>query len=72
MLIFGCRVFKRLMLQKCFRINSDPELEKQINDRLSCKKFLQLLLDKPSPDHFTFSRPVRLEISRKIVLYFTL
>jgi len=44
------------MLQKWFRINSDPELENQINDRLSFKKFLQLPLDKPSPDHSTFSR----------------
>jgi IS5 family transposase len=44
------------MLQKWFRINSDPELENQINDRLSFKRFLQLPLDKPSPDHSTFSR----------------
>ena len=44
------------MLQKWFRINSDPEPENQINDRLSFKKFLQLPLDKPSPDHSTFSR----------------
>ena len=49
-------LFKCLMLQKWFRIKSDPELENQINDRLSFKKFLQLPLDKPSPDHSTFSR----------------
>ncbi|MEE4605188.1 MAG: transposase [Desulfobacteraceae bacterium] len=49
-------LFKCLLLQKWFRINSDPELENQINDRLSFKKFLQLPLDKPSPDHSTFSR----------------
>jgi IS5 family transposase len=49
-------LFKCLMLQKWFHINSDPELENQINDRLSFKKFLQLPLDKPSPDHSTFSR----------------
>ena len=49
-------LFKCLMLQKWFRINSDPELENQINDRLSFKKFLQLPLYKPSPDHSTFSR----------------
>jgi hypothetical protein len=30
LLLFNC-----LMLQKWFRINSDPELENQINDRLS-------------------------------------
>jgi IS5 family transposase len=49
-------LFKCLMLQKWFRINSDPELENQINDRLSFKKFLGLPLSKPSPDHSTFSR----------------
>jgi len=49
-------LFKCLLLLKWFRINSDPELENQINDRLSFKKFLRLSLSKPSPDHFTFSR----------------
>ena len=49
-------LFKCMMLQKWFRINSDPELENQINDRLSFKKFLGLSLSKPSPDHSTFSR----------------
>ena len=49
-------LFKCLMLQKWFRINSDPELENQINDRLSFKKFLRLSFSNPSPDHSTFSR----------------
>lgn len=60
-------LFKYLLLQKWFRpstifrtyginINSDPELENQINDRWSSKEFLQLPLSKPSPDHSTFSR----------------
>jgi IS5 family transposase len=49
-------LFKCLLLQKWFRIISDPELESQINDRISFKSFLQLPLDKPSPDHSTFSR----------------
>jgi IS5 family transposase len=49
-------LFKCLILQKRFRINSDPALENQINERLSFKKFLQLPLDKQSPNHFTFSR----------------
>ncbi len=49
-------LFKCLMLQKWFRIKSDPELENQINDRLSFKEFLQLPLSKPSPDHSTCSR----------------
>ncbi len=33
-------LFKCLLLQKWFRIPSDPELESQINDRISFKKFL--------------------------------
>jgi len=37
-------------------IDSDPELETQINDRISFKKFLGLSLDDPTPDHSTFSR----------------
>jgi len=49
-------LLKCLLLQKWFRIQSDPELENQINDRISFKKFLGLPLDKPSPDHSTFSR----------------
>src|SRR5512136_804511 len=35
-------LFKCLLLQKWFRIQSDPELENQINDRLSFKTFLGL------------------------------
>jgi len=49
-------LLKCLLLQKWFRIPSDPELENQINDRISFKKFLSLPLDTPSPDHSTFSR----------------
>ena len=49
-------LLKSLLLQKWFRIPSDPELENQINDRISFKKFLGLPLDRPSPDHSTFSR----------------
>jgi len=49
-------LFKCMLLQKWFSINSDPELENQINDRLSFKKFLGLSFGKPSPDHSTFSR----------------
>ncbi len=49
-----------MMLQKWFRVQSDPELKNQINDRLSFKKFLDLPfsepISKPSPDHSTFSR----------------
>ena len=49
-------LLKGMLLQKWFRIPSDPELENQINDRISFKKFLGLTLDKPSPDYSTFSR----------------
>ena len=49
-------LLKSMLLQKWFRIPSDPELENQINDRISFKKFLGPPLDKPSPDHSTFSR----------------
>ena len=49
-------LFKCLLLQKWFRIPSDPELENQINDRLSFKRFLGLPFSKPSPDFSTFSR----------------
>jgi IS5 family transposase len=49
-------LMKCMLLQKWFRIPSDPELETQINDRISFKKFLGLTLDIPSPDHSTFSR----------------
>jgi IS5 family transposase len=57
-------LFKCMLIQKWFRINSDPELETQINDRLSFKKFLHLSFSKPSPDHSTFSR-FRNRLSKK-------
>ena len=49
-------LFKALLLQKWFKISSDPELESQINDRISFKKFLGISIDELSPDHSTFSR----------------
>jgi len=49
-------LLKGLLLQKWYRIDSDPELENQINDRISFKKFLGMPMDEPSPDHCTFSR----------------
>ena len=49
-------LFKCLLLQKWFRIQSDPELENQINDRLSFKTFLGLAFSQPAQDHSTFSR----------------
>ena len=49
-------LLKCLLIQQWFHIDSDPELETQINDRISFKKFLGLSFDQPSPDHSTFSR----------------
>ena len=49
-------LFKRLLLQKWFRIQSDPELENKINDRLSFKTFLCIAFSQPAHDHSTFSR----------------
>lgn len=49
-------LLKGLLLQKWYKIESDPELENQINDRVSFKKFLGLSFNLPSPDHSTFSR----------------
>ena len=49
-------LLKCLLLQQWFRIDSDPELETQINDRISFKKFLGLPMDQPAPDHSTCSR----------------
>jgi len=60
-------LFKTLLLQKWFRIPSDPELESQINDRISFKKFLNLPFDMQSPDHSTFSR-FRSRLSKKALI----
>ena len=60
-------LFKCLLLQKWFRISSDPELESHINDRISFKKFLKLPFDIPSPDHSTFSR-FRKRLSKKAMI----
>ena len=49
-------LMKCLLLQQWFKIDSDPELETQINDRNSFKKFLGLSFDDAAPDHSTFSR----------------
>ncbi len=49
-------LFKCLLIQKWFRIKSDPELESQINDRNSFQTFLGLSYNDASPDHSTFSK----------------
>ena len=58
-------LFKCMMLQKWFRINSDPELENQINDRLSFKKSLGLSFEQTlsGPLHF-LTLPI--QISKKL------
>jgi len=61
-------LLKSMLLQKWFHIPSDPELENQINDRISFKKFLGLTLDKPSPDHSTFSR-FRNRLSKEAMIH---
>jgi len=49
-------LLKALLLQKWFGIRSDPELENQINDRISFKVFVGLPFGDPSPDHSVISR----------------
>jgi IS5 family transposase len=49
-------LFKCILLQKWFRINSAFELECHINDRISFKKFLGIPITDPSPAQKTFSR----------------
>ncbi len=49
-------LFKCLLIQKWFRIKSDPELESHINDRESFQAFLGLSSTESSPDHSTFSK----------------
>jgi len=49
-------LLKALLIQKWFGIRSDPELENQINDRISFKVFIGLPFGKPSPDHSVICR----------------
>lgn len=49
-------LLKALLVQKWFGITSDPELENQINDRISFKTFIGLPLADPSPDHSIICR----------------
>lgn len=71
-------LLKGLLLQKWYKIESDPELENQINDRISFKKFLGMSLDKESPDHSTFSRfrsrlskEAMMKINNTVLMQFT-
>jgi len=49
-------LLKALLLQKWFGIRSDPELENQINDRISFMVFIGLPFGDPSPDHGVICR----------------
>ena len=42
-------LLKDILLQKWFHISSDLELENQINDRISFKKFMGLSFDRTFP-----------------------
>ena len=71
-------LLKCFLIQQWFHIDSDPELETQINDRISFKKFLGLSFDQPSPDHSTFSRfrnrlskKAMSEINHEVLMQFT-
>jgi len=59
-------LLKAVLLQKWFGIASDPELENQINDRLSFKAFLGLPFSDPAPDHSIISR-FRSRLGRNIL-----
>jgi len=62
-------LLKCMLLQKWSYIPSDPEIENQINDRISFEKFSGFSLDKPSPDHSTFSR-FRNRFSKEAMIQF--
>jgi transposase, IS5 family len=49
-------LLKAALLQKWYGIDSDPELENQINDRLSFKRFIGIPLRQTAPDHSLISR----------------
>ena len=49
-------LLKGALLQKWYGIDSDPELENQINDRLSFKRFIGIPLRQSAPDHSLISR----------------
>lgn len=49
-------LFKCLLIQKWFRISSDPKLKSQINDRNSFQTFLGLSSSEASPNHSAFSK----------------
>ena len=59
-------LLKAILLQKWYGIDSDPELENQINDRLSFKKFIGIPLRQFAPDHSLISK-FRKRISQPVM-----
>ena len=59
-------LLKGILLQKWYGIDSDPELENQINDRLSFKKFIGIPLRQFSPDHSLISK-FRTRITQRVM-----
>jgi transposase, IS5 family len=59
-------LLKAVMLQKWYGIDSDPELENQINDRWSFKKFIGIPMRQPSPDHSLISK-FRKRVSQQVM-----
>jgi transposase, IS5 family len=59
-------LLKAVLLQKWYGIDSDPELENQINDRLSFKKFIGIPLGQFSPDHSLISK-FRKRVSQQVM-----
>ena len=48
------------------RIDSDPELENQINDQWSFKKFIGIPMRQPSPNHSLISK-FRKRVSQQVM-----
>ena len=59
-------LLKAMLLQKWYGIDSDPELENQINDRLSFKRFIGIPLRQSAPDRSLISR-FRKQVSSKVM-----
>ena len=63
-------LLKAMLLQKWYGIDSDPELENQINDRLSFKRFIGIPLRQSAPGHsliFRFRKRVTCRKSRSMI-----
>ncbi|MFH1153946.1 MAG: transposase [Pseudomonadota bacterium] len=59
-------LFKALLLKQWFAIKSDTDLQSQINDRLSFKRFLGFSITDSSPASITFAR-FRSRLTREVL-----